>query len=84
MTFWIQKPTTELLKQITAIYSCDFTTPKILQVTLPARQSGIVDCALFAIAYATDLAIGNNPAEIIYDQCEIRNCLLDWLYVLVM
>ena len=64
------KPATELLEQITAIYSCDPTIPEILQVTLPACQSGSVYCLLFAIAYATDLAIGNNPEEITYNQCE--------------
>ena len=53
--------------------------PEILQVTLPARQNGSVDCGLFAITYATDLTIGNDPVEIIYDQCEIRNHLLDCL-----
>ena len=73
------KPTTEPLEQITAIYSCDSTIPEILQVALPACQNGNVDCGLFAIAYATDLAIGNNPAEIMYDQCEMRNHLLNCL-----
>ena len=68
-----------MLEQTTAIYSCDSTIPGILQVTLPVRQSGSVDCGLFADAYATDLAIGNNPAEIIYDQCEMRNHLLNCL-----
>ena len=67
------KPTTELLEQITAIYSCDSTIPEILQVTLPAHQNGSADCGLFATAYATDLAIGNNPVEIMYDQCEMTN-----------
>ena len=70
---------TELLEQIIAVYSCDSTIPEILQVTLPAPQKGSVNCGLFAIAYATDLAIGNNPAEIIYDQCEMRNHLRDYL-----
>ena len=51
--------------------------PVILQVTLPACQSGSVDCELFAVAYATVLAIGNNPEEITYDQCEMSNHLLD-------
>ena len=62
------KPRTELLEQITVIYSCDSTIPEILQVILPACQNGNVDCGLFAIAYATDLAIGNNTTKIIYDQ----------------
>ena len=74
------KPMTELLEQITGIHSCDSTIPEILQVNLPAYQNGSVDCELFAIAYATDLATGNNPAEIIYDQCEMRNLLLNCLH----
>ena len=63
------KPTTELLEQITAIYSCDSIIPKILQVTLSVRQSGSVDCGHFPVVYATALAIRNNPKKIIYDQC---------------
>ena len=62
------KPTTELFEQITTLYSFDSIIPKILQVTLPACQSVSVDCGLFAVAYVTDLAIGKNPVELIYDQ----------------
>ena len=69
------KPTTELFEQITAIYSCYSAIPEILEVTLPAHQNGSVDCGLFATTYATYLALGNNPAKIIYDQCEMRNHL---------
>ena len=61
------KPATELLEQITAVYSSDSTIPEILQVTLPARHSGSIHCGLFGVAYATDLAIDNNWVESIYD-----------------
>ena len=71
------KPTAEPLKQITAIYSSDSTNLKFWN--LPTRQNGSVSCGLLATAYATDLAIGNNPAEIIYDRYEMRNHLLDCL-----
>ena len=33
-------------------------------------QEGVSDCGLFAIAYATDLCIGNNPAAYRY-RCNI-------------
>lgn len=62
------KPATELLKQITGTYFCDFTTPEILHVILPACQGGSVDCGLFGVAYATDIEIDNHPAEVIYDE----------------
>ena len=71
------KPTAEPLKQITAIYSSDSTNLKFWN--LPTRQNGSVSCGLLATAYATDLAIGNNPAEIIYDRYEMRNHLQDCL-----
>ena len=42
-------------------------------------QLGSYDCGLYAIAYATDLAYGNDPASLQYTQKELRehfwNCL---------
>lgn len=40
-------------------------------------QKGSVDCGLFAIAYATDLAFGNDPASFKYDQTVLRTHFLD-------
>lgn len=42
-------------------------------------QKGTMDCGLFAIAYATDLAFGNDPASFNYEQGALRthfvNCI---------
>ena len=39
-------------------------------------QEGNVDCVLFAIAVATDLAYGNDPANVIFEQKKMRNHVL--------
>lgn len=45
------------------------------------KQGGTYDCGLYAIAYATDLAHGNDPATRRYDQEKmrphLRKCLID-------
>ena len=38
-----------------------------------ARQDGSNDCGLFAIAYATELAHGRDPAKVVYSQKEMRS-----------
>ena len=44
-------------------------------------QTGSTDCGLYAIAYVVDLAAGNNPSSIIYDQSAMHSllsqCLLE-------
>lgn len=42
-------------------------------------QQGTSDCGAFAIAYAADLAYGNDPASFRYKQDELRPHLLDCL-----
>ena len=42
-------------------------------------QKGSDDCGLFAIAYATDLAYGNDPVSCRYKQKELRAHFLDCL-----
>ena len=42
-------------------------------------QEGGVDCGLFAIAYAVELAYGEDPSGIIYDQASMRTHLTDSL-----
>ncbi|CAB4043419.1 polycystic kidney disease 1-like 2, partial [Paramuricea clavata] len=52
-----------------------------LEVELPPVQVqlGEVDCGVFAIAFAYDLAAGNDPSNVRYDQSKMRehltNCL---------
>ena len=67
--------TPELKNQITAIYSPDDSIPEIFRAKIQAEQSGSTDCGLFAIAFATDLAFGNNPSSIAYDQANMRTHL---------
>jgi len=69
------KPTDHLLKQITVLYSHDHNLPPTKQCDLKHTQIGYTDCGLFAIAYAVDLSLGNNPADIIYDQNTMRKHL---------
>lgn len=38
-----------------------------------AIQEGSNDCGLFAIAYATELAHGGDPAKVVYSQGEMRS-----------
>ena len=40
-------------------------------------QEGNVDCGLFTIAVATDLAYGNDPANVIFVQKKMRNHVLE-------
>lgn len=51
----------------------------LLEVELPPRQiqRGGVDCGVFAIAFACELAAGNtNPSHVTYDQSKMRQHLL--------
>ena len=65
-------PSTDLIAQITRIYSDDNHPPTTQQVRIPFRQQGGRDCGLFALAYAVDLAYGNDPSKIRYDQAKFR------------
>ena len=51
---------------------------KKLAVELPPAQiqQGGVDCWLFALAFACDLASGNDPSEIAYCQSGMRQHLI--------
>lgn len=52
-----------------------------LVVELPPRQiqRGGLDCGLFAIAFAYNLASGNDPSQITYDQSRMREQLVKCL-----
>ena len=65
-------PTQELLDQIKAAYSVDSSLPEIGRVFISATQNGNVDCGIFAIVYAIDIAAENNPTTFVYDQREMR------------
>ena len=69
-----------LHNQIRVLYSPDRSiTPEIQQVVMPVKQAGTTDCGLFAIAYATELSLGNDPSEFIFDQSSMRQHLLKCL-----
>ena len=74
------KPSEELLRQLTTIYSPDpDITPTIKQYNITATQRGSVDCGIFALAYATELAHCTNPAMFVYNQESFRPHLLQCL-----
>lgn len=52
-----------------------------LAVELPPRQiqRGGLDSGLFAIAFAYDLASGNDPSQVTYDQSRMREHLVKCL-----
>lgn len=52
-----------------------------LEVHSTQLQRGYDDCALFAIAYATDLCYGNDPAGLRYFQEKLRHHLIQCLKV---
>lgn len=68
-------PTTALMKQVTALYSHDDSPPQTFLLPMKQQQEGSTDCGIFSIAYAVDLAFGNNPSNIVYDQSGMRNHL---------
>ena len=72
-------PTDELLSQIKAIYSPDSSSPTIYQVKMNNKQVGGVDCGLFSLAYALELASGNDPSQIKFDQSAMRQHFLHCL-----
>ena len=73
-------PSPDLMLQISTLYSPDpATTPTITQVQFQSRQEGSVDCGIFAIAYATELAHGNDPSSFIFDQASFRSHLFTCL-----
>ena len=69
----------ELEKQITTIYSTDSTVPTVRQAQITNRQQGGLDCGLFSIAYAIELASGNYPTEYLFDQSAMRQNLISCL-----
>ena len=80
MSKFFLSPSSDLMKQIRVLYSPNITImPAVLKVELRSIQSGSKDCGLFAIAYAVEIAYGNDPAKFIFRQSDmrqhLRNCL---------
>ena len=51
------------------------SSAKKLRVVNSQKQKGSKDCGLFAIAFATALAYGQNPSKLKYDQSSMRSHL---------
>ena len=73
------EPSEQLLSQIKAIYSPDNSLPTIYQVKINNEQIGGTDCGLFCLAYASELADGNDPTEMKFDQSAMREHFLNCL-----
>ena len=69
----------QLEEQITSIYSPDRASPTIRQARISHSQEGGVDCGLFSIAYAIELAAGNDPINYHFDQGHMRQHLINCL-----
>ena len=67
------RPSSQLLEQMTAIYSPDDNSPEVFQSKIVHQQTGGVDCGCFAIAYAVDLFLGYEPSTAFYDQGKMRD-----------
>ncbi|CAB3997089.1 Hypothetical predicted protein [Paramuricea clavata] len=63
--------------QLSTIYT-NFTNNDVLEVeVVPGQhQSGSVDCGLFAIAWAYELANGHRPEHVMLEQSKMRSHLL--------
>ena len=44
-----------------------------------SKQAGTMDCALFAMATVTSLALGDDPVTVVYDQQQLRSHFLESL-----
>ena len=69
----VSKSTIDLLKRLLKRRNID------VFLVQPQLQTGINDCGLFALAFCTSLALGEDLSEIKYDQARMRmhleNCL---------
>jgi len=48
---------------VSQLFQRDTTSPPVIKVIRPQKQTGVKDCELFSIAYATSIAFGQNPAR---------------------
>ena len=70
------QPSDGNLNQVKALHSQDNkSVPPLEQCLFLYTETGWTDCGLYAITYVVDLAAGNNPSDIIYDQSAICSYL---------
>ena len=72
-------PNSEINHQLVALCSVDEAIPTTYLVKIPSLQHGSTNCGIFAIAYATELTYGTNPATVIFDQAQMRPHLINCL-----
>ena len=73
-----RSPNKHTEKQLCSLYRDQIQNFKLeVELLTVQTQKGVVECGLFAIAFAVDLAFGNDPATIFYDQDDMRSHLLD-------
>ena len=66
--------------QLAKIYGGTGNSDSIRVELSPVQQQrGAADCGLFAIAFSTDLAFGEDPTKISYEQTKLRDHLLKCL-----
>ena len=69
------KVSDSIVKQVCEIRKCSQSILNI--VSMPVQQQlNACDCGVFAVAFATDLAYGKDPAVQYYDTHKMRNHLL--------
>lgn len=73
---WNGRLSTEMEIQLAQIYGGSKSSVIHVEIAPVHQQCGQLDCGLFAIAFATDLCHGVNPAVIAYDQVKMRDHLV--------
>ena len=62
---------------ISQLFQSSATSCPAMKVTRPQKQVGVKDCGLFAIAFATSIAFGQNPARRKFRQQSMRAHLIN-------
>ena len=70
------RPTDILLNQITQLFSPDEAMPAYKRHRCH-KQLGSTDCDVFAIAYASDVLLGNEPEKNRYEQSKMREHIVN-------
>ena len=70
--------TKETLHTISQLLRCKTSTLEVQMMNV-AKQSGMLDCGLYAAAIITSLAMGNDPLDVVFNQRELRQHFSDIL-----
>ncbi|XP_019851197.1 PREDICTED: uncharacterized protein LOC109581489 isoform X16 [Amphimedon queenslandica] len=69
----LRKATVNLISHVYRYHT--FLKSLKIETLAVQQQEGYTDCALFSIAYAVELCLGNNPENSCFDQGQLRNHL---------